>query len=64
MIILIVYDSSDKTMATLFLIDYGKEISCPVTELKPLPSDLKDPGLVVKVIISFSFIFEIIWVGR
>lgn len=41
--------SNDKVTATLFLIDYGKEITAEVDKLKPLPLDLQDPGLVVKV---------------
>lgn len=42
--------SSDRMMASLFLIDYGKEMSTEVVNLKPLPEELHNhPGLVVKV---------------
>ena len=42
--------SGDKTMATLFLIDYGKELTSDVANLRPLPQELHaHPGLVVKV---------------
>ena len=42
--------SSDKMTATLFLIDYGKEVTTEVVNLRPLPAELhKYPGLVVKV---------------
>ena len=42
--------SADKLTASLFLIDYGKEVTTEVVNLRPLPSDLhKYPGLVVKV---------------
>ena len=42
--------SSDKMTATLFLIDYGKEVTTEVVNLRPLPTELhKYPGLVVKV---------------
>ena len=41
--------SNDKVTATLFLIDYGKEMTSEIDKLKPLPLDLQDPGLVVKV---------------
>lgn len=41
----------DKKVATLFLIDYGKEVVSEVTKLKPLAADMKVPGLVVKVLL-------------
>jgi len=42
--------SSDKISATLFLLDYGKTIVCPVTSLRPISTDLAStPGLVCKV---------------
>ena len=42
--------SSDKMTASLFLIDYGKDITTEVANLRPLPEELhKYPGLVVKV---------------
>ena len=42
--------SADKMTASLFLIDYGKELTSEVANLRPLPSELhKYPGLVVKV---------------
>jgi len=41
----------DKKMATLFLIDYGKEVVSEVAKLKPLAADMTVPGLVVKVML-------------
>jgi len=41
----------DKKVATLFLIDYGKEITSEVSKLKPLAADMSVPGLVVKVML-------------
>ena len=42
--------SSNKMTASLFLIDYGKEVTTEVANLRPLPEELhKYPGLVVKV---------------
>ena len=42
--------SADKMTASLFLIDYGKDITTEVASLRPLPQELhKYPGLVVKV---------------
>jgi len=41
----------DKKMATLFLIDYGKEVVSEVVKLKPLAADMTVPGLVVKVML-------------
>ena len=42
--------SADKMTASLFLIDYGKDITTEVANLRPLPEELhKYPGLVVKV---------------
>ena len=42
--------SADKMTASLFLIDYGKEVTSEVANLRPLPSELhKYSGLVVKV---------------
>merc|ERR1719312_1572947 len=42
--------SADKMTTSLFLIDYGKELTSEVANLRPLPSELhKYPGLVVKV---------------
>jgi len=42
--------SADKMTTSLFLIDYGKEVTSEVANLRPLPSELhKYPGLVAKV---------------
>ena len=42
--------SADKMTASLFLIDYGKEMTAEVVNLRPLPAELHEyPGLVVKV---------------
>ena len=42
--------SCDKISATLFLLDYGKTMACPVSSLRPMSSDLAStPGLVCKV---------------
>ena len=42
--------SSDKMSASLFLIDYGKEVTSEVVNLRPLPQELHSHhGLVVKV---------------
>jgi len=45
----IVSVTPDKKVATLFLIDYGKEVVNEVAKLKPLGADMTVPGLVVKV---------------
>jgi len=42
--------NNDKSSATLFLLDYGKTIKCPVSSLRPLSTELSStPGLVCKV---------------
>jgi len=42
--------TANKTMATLFLLDYGKTVQAPLSSLRPIPSDLAtSPGLVCLV---------------